>query len=472
MKTNFSHSPWLILALLLTACAPLAPAPAITPSATSVPSSTPTLPPTETPTPTPAPQQPPACTFPLEQTMMEESKPEEYTFSEPRVVLSAPNSTFSISEWLPDSQRILIKRTVVEQARKKYDSMELFNPTKIKTQTYAKLKPRSYDLPVWVSGLEGVLYQELIAEPASYDTEGNYIPPSSDIAHMLLVLSQDGSNNATTIDDSQYNHWRNTRDIHPTWVFSSLAVKPDGNEIVYLKASSEIYQFYRRKVSQGQFSAEQLLPIGADMLKNYNVIQYEMAWRPYTEQIFFAGHDGTGNIQSFLFDMSTGKSCILDFRGSSLGSRHQPLYARWSPSGRYLAIVRGNGGFPVDSIDLAVLDIATGDLFTLALPPITNGVHFVWDVAWAPDNYHIAVIGKITGFFHCGPNCIEDTYGLYLVDFISGKVDLVFPSFQFSGGDVGHNLAWSPDGTKILANCSVENAGRLCLISVQRTPQP
>jgi hypothetical protein len=35
------------------------------------------------------PKQPPACTFPLAETTTEESMPEEYTFSEPQVVLTA-----------------------------------------------------------------------------------------------------------------------------------------------------------------------------------------------------------------------------------------------------------------------------------------------------------------------------------------------------------------------------------------------
>ena len=469
MKTSFTRSLYILLTLFLAACGPLAPTPTVTPSATSVPSSTPTLPPTETPTPTPASQQPPACTFPLAQTTMEESQPEEYTFSEPRVVLSAPNSMFYISEWLPDSQHVLIKRTTAEKTY--YDSVEIFNPTKVKTQIYDELN--SYELPVWVSGLDSVLYQEFVAEPGSWNANGEFIPPSNDTAHIFLLLSNRDPGKTQTIDDSQYNHWQNTQNIHPTWVFSSLAVKPDGSEIVYLKASGEIYQFYSRKVSQGQFSEKQLLPIGADLIKNYNTTKYEMVWRPYTEQIFLAGYDGAGSVQSFLLDMNTGKVCTLDFRrSSSFSLLHRSLYAQWSPNGRYLAIVRGIGGFPVFSIDLAVLDVETGTLYTLAFAPEASGRQYVWDLTWAPDNYHLAAIAKTTASSGCAPNCMKDVTRLYLVDFISGKADLIFPSFQFSGGDVGHNLAWSPDGTKILANCWAENTGRLCLIPVQRTTPP
>ena len=398
---------------------------------------------------------------------MEESTPETYTFSEPRVVLSAPNSMFYISEWLPDSQNVLIKRTVVEKMQTKYDSIELFDPVRVKTRIYAKLEPpTSYGLPVWMSGLNGVLYQKFIAEPASYNANGEYIPPSNEIAHMLLLLSNGDPDNTQTIDDSQYNH-HGALNVKRNWVTSSIAVKPDGSEIVYLKADNEVYQFYRRELSQGQFGEGQPLPISADMLKNHTVTRYKMAWRPYTKQIFFMGSNDYQKVQAFLFDIDTENFCTLDFGTSSWNSKQWAWLARWSPNGRYLALIRGGTGFPIDFSDLAVLDTATGKLYTMAFSPDVAGRHYVWDIAWAPDNRHLAAIGMVSAHHHCAPDCMESVNRLYLVDFMSGKADLIFPSFQFSSGNVGENLAWSPDGTKILAQCRTEKMGRLCYIPVQ-----
>ena len=76
------------------------------------------------------------------------------------------------------------------------------------------------------------------------------------------------------------------------------------------------------------------------------------------------------------------------------------------------------------------MDMVTGDTYTLAFSPDVKGRHFVGDIAWAPDNYHLVAIGKTVAFPHCAPNCMDDVNGLYLVDFISGKADLIFPSFQ------------------------------------------
>ena len=141
---------------------------------------------------------------------------------------------------MPDSQRVLIKRTFLEKAFAQYDSIEIFNPIRVKTQIYAQLKPpTTYGLPVWVPDLDGVLYQEFSAEPASLDANGRWIPPSNDTAHILLLLNNGDSDKVQKIEDSQYLHWGTSKS--PNWVSSSVAVKPDGSEIVYLKANNEIY---------------------------------------------------------------------------------------------------------------------------------------------------------------------------------------------------------------------------------------
>ncbi len=331
---------------------------------------------------------------------MEESTPKTYTFSEPRVVLSSPNGGLAISEWLPDSQHVLIRRTTIEKIN--YGFVELFNPVEVKTQVYDKLK-QAYsvpmrDLPVWVSGLDSALYQEFVTDHFRYNINENYIPPASETINMLLLLSNGNPDMIKQVEDSAYSPKKYD------WVYSTLAVKPDGSEIVYLKAKDGTYQFIRREILQGQLGEGQMLPIGADMLKNHNVMWYQMVWRPYTEQIFFAGHDEVGNDQSFLLDINTGKFCILDFKTSKQIHTQWVEYAHWSPDGRYLAIVRMVGGYPDSFTDLFVMDMVTGDSYTLTFSPDVEGRHFVGDIAWAPDNYHLVAIGKTVAFPHCAPN--------------------------------------------------------------------
>ena len=467
MKTSFTRSLYILLTLFLAACGPLAPTPTVTPSATSVPSSTPTLPPTETSM--PEPQQPPACTFPLEQTTMEESMPENYPFSEPRVVLADPKGNFEIVEWLPDSQRALIVRTIIENHYEQYQSIELFDPNKIKVQVYAKRDRLSNTPPLWAAGLDALIYPERKVASYSYDENGTIIEGSiilNPISH-LLWLSNGNLDTAKKLKDVQFN----SPDEPDEW---NTIAKPDGSQVIYLEATGEnSYQIHSRMVSQGSLEDEQLIPFNSVQIpNNERPINYDMVWRPNTTQILFSSSQyALGGSYSFLFDINTGKICSLDF--GTTGARQWALAARWSPNGRYLAIIRTSGSIPIDFSDLAVLDTMTGNLYTLAFSPQNvEGRRYVWDIAWAPDNYHLAAIGRVSAFPHCAPNCMEEVGRLYLVDFVSGNADLLFPSFQFTGGGLGDSLAWSPDGTKILANCWAESTGRLCLISVQRTTPP
>ncbi len=469
MKTNFTRLLYILLPLLLAACGPLAPMPTVTPSATTiVPSSTPTLALTEMPT--PAPQQPPTCIFPLEQTTMEKSKPEEYTFSEPRVVLADSKGNFEIVEWLPNSQRALIVRTIIENHYEQYQSIELFDPRKIKVQVYAKSKAFSMP-PLWVEGLNAVIYQERKVVSFSRDENGAIIQ-SSTVFNDLLWLNNGNPETAEKLEGVQFN----PSDKPHGW---RLIARPDGGQIIYLEiVGKNSYQFYSQMVSQGSLESKQLIPFNGIQFPNSEYsTNYAIAiggWRPTTTQILLNSSEyAPGGSYSFLFDINTGKICSLDFGNTAWGERQWAITARWSPNGRYLAIIRTTGSIPIGFSNLAVLDTMTGNLYTLAFSPQNvEGRRYVWDVAWAPDNYHLAAIGRVSAFPHCAPNCMEEVGRLYLVDFVSGNADLLFPSFQFTGGGLGDSLAWSPDGTKILANCWAENASRLCLISVQHTTPP
>jgi hypothetical protein len=65
---------------------------------------------------------------------MEESTPEEYTFSELRIVLTNPKGDIEIVEWLPDSKQALTVQTITESQDINYQSIELFDPLNGDTQ--------------------------------------------------------------------------------------------------------------------------------------------------------------------------------------------------------------------------------------------------------------------------------------------------------------------------------------------------
>lgn len=462
MKTNFSHSLWLILALLLTACAPLAPTPTITPSATSVPSSTPTLPPTETSTPTPAPQQPPACTFPLAQTTMEEAKPEEYTFSEPRIVLTNPKGDIEIVDWLPDSKQALIVQAITGSQDIHYQTIELFDPFNDHIQMYGKRNGASYP-PIWVAVLNAVIYPERKTVSFSRDENGILIQ-NSIVLNQRLWVSHGNPEIIENLEDVQFK----PSDAPHEWVTNSLIVKPDSSQILYLESNGgPSYRLYSRMVSKTLSETPKTLILEWNPGNETASINSprNMVWRPATSQVFFYSSRSFTD-QTYLLDIDTRLVCTLSFDG-------WVYFARWSPNGRYLAVVTTqspNGPIWVN-YDLKVLDTLTGDLHKIDSNKIDppDWAHVVSDLSWAPDNHHLAILGIGYVASTSPPPSIDR---LYLVDFLSGEVDNLFPSYQLHAGSHGTGLAWSPDGSKIILRCPTENAGRLCLISVQRTTPP
>ena len=124
------------------------------------------------------------------------------------------------------------------------------------------------------------------------------------------------------------------------------------------------------------------------------------------------------------------------------------------------------GAQPVNSSDLAVLDIATGKLYTMTLFPLdVQGLHFVNDIAWAPDNRHLAAIGQI--HYHN-----QELGNLYLVDFLSEQSVLISSTQNLGSGLGDTNLLWSNDGSQLLIKCPTHQEDRLCLLSVQKNIQP
>ncbi len=391
-------------------------------------------------------KKPPTCKFPLAQTTITESAPEDYIFSEPQVVLSPSDNEADakIVEWLPDSERVLLVQDFVESGKQ---DIELFNPQAGRIQVYATRQTVN-ELPVWVAGLNVVIYPEtklLLSTQNEFERQ-LWISRGNPKSTRLLE-------GARLIDDQS--------------VFS-VVVKPGGGQIAY--RTQEDKRLSKRDSSLAKLKSVSFDPAQWDYLgENSRLLfgqSYMMAWRPGTSQIFLYSYpysNADNDIgYTFLLDADNGKVCELDFEGwaFSLG--------RWSSDGRYLAIVRAQArSLAVNSTDLAILDVANGKLYSMGVvPQEIAGEHYVADFAWAPDNHHLLVIGSVLSSLPCATGCSEDTK-LYLVDFLAGQVGHLFPSSQFTANYDGAALAWSPDGSKVLALCPQG----LCLISVQRTGQ-
>jgi hypothetical protein len=382
-------------------------------------------------------KQPPRCTFPLPQTTTTEFVPKEYTFSEPRVVLTA-DAHIEIVEWLPDNQRVLITQDFRDNNQQ---NIVLFNPQTGAMQIYAT-RDRIGKSPRWLPELNAVIY------PVMNVLKEDKINHRYEYTRQVLI-SRGNPNNTQLIAD-------NLTDF-------SIAVKPGNSQIVYLSDK----HLFKRNASLEALQSVAFDPIQWDYRQTSGVLSasYNMAWRPGTSQIFLYNLGDLGGY-TFLIDTDNGQICEIDL-GSVGNENGWADIARWSPDGKYLAIIRTWGSRPVDTSDLVILDTMTGKLSVMKIiPSDMEGLHFVNDIAWAPDNRHLAVIGQIL-------YQNQDILGsLYLVDFLSEQSILVLSDQNLGSGLGDANLIWSHDGSQLLVKCPTSQEDRLCLFSVQESVQP
>jgi len=444
----------IIVMAVLNACEPSTISPRQTsevnitnPAQTYIPVASPTvIQPTETLT-SEINSQPPICTFPLKQMAMVESSPDKYTFAEPKVVFIDELQP-DIAGWLPDSQNVIImpKRLIDLGLNGYQQTIESFNPETQETQVYA-IRREGEGMPAWNPELNAIIYP---------DTKiiGTDIKNVQFFSQLRISY---GNPDATQL-------------LADDLLAHSIAVKPDGSQIVYYKNNRGLVnQFFSRMIFDGSLQAENLLPVNLAQDEIYSVNTYNTVWRLGTSQMFFYSYVSPTD-QTILLDVNNGQSCTISFNG-------WVYFARWSPNGRYLAVIKSLSSHLSLWADynLSVLDGLTGNFYQIdskKVGPVEMKDccrHIIGDFSWAPDNRHLIVMGT-ADFTGTGThNPIEK---LYLVDFISGDVNELFPSHEFNIARRGAGLAWSPDGLKLLANCPTEEQGRLCLIAVKKTAQP
>jgi hypothetical protein len=240
------------------------------------------------------PKQPPACTFPLAHTTMEESTPEEYTFSEPQKVnIDLSFKDIDLYQWLPDNQRVLIGGGRTEYSETGY-SIELLNPQTGESQIFGARPWPSIDVPpIWVPGLDAVIYPTTLIPrssnpPLTRDSNGIPIIPPSRNYRRQLWLSKGDPANVQPVEDEQVTV---THDRRPTVgsVFTT-AISPDGRQTVYMDDTGS--QLYVRNITNGSLQTAPAPSFNAaewDYRRLGNTpipISFQMAWRPNSDHIF------------------------------------------------------------------------------------------------------------------------------------------------------------------------------------------
>jgi len=389
------------------------------------------------------PKQPPQCTFPLIQMTTTESVPEEYTFSEPQVVLTAPKgNVYNIIQWLPDNQQVLMTEDlrnnfVMGNDNSPQQSINLYNPVTSESKVYA-IRSETQEHPSWQPELNAVVYP---------------------VMNFYLIDRKNHIAKFTRQIWVSYGNPDNAQMLADNLPQLPVAIKPGGSETVYLsdKKISKLDKSLK-KVPSAFFDPDQW--DYAQGRRNNMPVAYEMAWQPGTSLIFLysKGYMGGGGY-TFILDADTGQVCELNFGGWASG-------AHWSLDGRYLAIGRATNSHPAD---LTLLDTTTGNLTTLGgAPQGIDGQLYLNDFIWAPDNHHLLAIGSVIS--SQGKQGINTNQGLYLVDIVSGQSIDITPKDNFYTNSP-QSMAWSPDGSKLAIRCPTMEVDRICFISVQRTGQ-
>jgi len=217
----------LLIPLLFASCA-TKPTPVA--SATAVPSQPPTQASTEIPIIAPTAalstavpvvangQEPPPCTFPLAQITTTQSAPENYTFSEPKVVLTAPKGDYyDIDEWLPDNKQVLITEDLLSGFVETYKSspqeyISLYNPETGASKVIA-IRPETNEPPLWNPALNAVIYP---------------------VDNFLGLDQSTHSLNSTLQVWVSYGNAATAQKLDDNLPQLLLAVKPGGGETLYL----------------------------------------------------------------------------------------------------------------------------------------------------------------------------------------------------------------------------------------------
>jgi len=396
-------------------------APTVTPPLTPTRPATPTVVPTRiTPPPLQTPTQPAS---PLPTPTVPGSGLEDYIFGPPQVILTH-TTAMGLVGWLPDSERLLVTRRVPTDTVREY--IETINVRTGEIQHYAE-RHSSSAKPVWLPTPQAVAYGDI-------DLVEKEIK-----LRISAGLSGQG------------------RQIGGLWS-PNIAADSDGRRVVFFLKGAEKRPYFFH-VSQ---AITQPLPFNLAALERPDeeeaargrATAYNIAWHPSQPKVAFYN-----NYHLFLASLDTGQVQEIDLGRRSTGEILWTFYARWSPDGRYLALLTTAGIPPVHFVDLAILDTTTG---TLRRIDLNLRFPYVSEVAWAPNSRHLAIWAVIT--MQEG----TDWAGLYLVDAVTAGMRRMMPETLFGSNNATWtwNMDWSPNGNTIAVACPGAGQPRWCLIPV------
>ena len=301
----------------------------------------------QSPLPTPAQtsikERPPLCEF-RGQAASGPSTPsrlDAFVFSEPQVVLTH-TAALDIAGWLPDNQQQLITRGVLEMPRQTIETLDILTGER---QVYAESQYPTRR-PFWLPDAQAVAY-----------LDWEFIDKARGQTRWDLWVSQGSPEQSQRMVQGVWG-------TGPGVLATGMVVDPSG---LLLRLSRTPANLSPLPESARQFLQEGSLAIDPAQLL---YIKYPgPAGEQYRARELFTASQPKGTQIAlyadpylFLADIHTGSICEVDL-GKVQGLPRFPYEARWSPNGRYLAMLTTarDPGALFSFSNVTVLDTITGE---------------------------------------------------------------------------------------------------------------
>lgn len=381
--------------------------------------------PINTPTPTPPPIQPgptptkvPLCAPPAsasdDQAPAEENALDALAFGDPQVILT-DTMLIGISGWIPDGNNLLLVRQLPGQRAQAIESYDIRSGRTVRYAEAVTYVDQVFPL----AQRRGVGF---LAEAAAVEGQ-----PSAGVD--LLVSYGPGQ----------------VQPVVRGVPFRAMAVDP---------ASASLVRY-----AQAPGGPPELPPQARQDFRVLTVPIDPYLWRypkyvpdrietGYGGDVFQAAVRPDGSMVAFyadpylfLYDTRTERACEVDLGVAENGYPRFTWDARWSPDGRYLAMLT-SARFPGELLpfaDLTILDSLSGRTRTVNPSP----QRLVDAFAWSPNSRWLILLGK-------DQERLVDQ--LHLVDVMQGNTTIILPQHSFALG-ISNSVSWTPADSTIALPC-------------------
>ena len=328
---------------------------------------------------------------------------DDYSFGEPRVVMTSPFASLAVLDWLPDNRRAII------MPGESFEIQTLDVTTGV-TVTYGNIGP-TYPHAVWLEAAQKMAFRSA--------------------AGRTRLLLSDGINEPAIVTHGNFRQ--------------SLA--GHGNKVMVLNEGAESPLLFDGDSNSLPVPPINLLAYGLNTpMRPYGP---EICWHPFEDRVAMFDIGGL-----LIFDLLTGEVQDFDLNDNDIqvqfterfsGGPFWAVNGEWSPDGQNIAfkLVLGMPTPFFKQSWLVILNPASHEVTSIPLP-----FEVLLDLAWAPNSRQLLVVGKerISGK--------EGDANIFLADVSTNEVRLLD---QFStsalGGYGGYTLAWSPDGYRLVYRC-------------------